>query len=387
MKFIRAKKMVIYCWFVFIFLLLNSFISIAQGDNNTTTNTTNNLPQDTALITIKEKKTSTLVFPVLGRAPETSWTFGAASVTVFKTDPKDSLLRTSTVPLGLVYSLKHQIIISNGVNLYFPKEKYIFRLENTYTKFPDKFWGIGYNTPYSNLENYEYSQLFINPQFLKKVYKDYFVGICAEYQNAFYIHHNAGGIFDQENIAGKDGSRSVGLGLELSRDNRNSSFSATKGGLVKLLTVVFNKAFASQYNYSYTELDVRKYISLNKNNVLAFQLGSTLTFGNVPYRNLATLGGPNMMRGYYGGRYRDYNVVAFQVEERMHLFWRIGIVGFAGLGQVSDNLTHWHLDKIKYSIGSGLRFAVLPKEKLNVRLDYGFGYKSQNFYLTVTEAF
>ncbi len=373
-----------YRWFIFIFCLLYGVIAVAQTQPQ---NNENNLPEDTALITIKEKKTKTLIFPVIGRAPETSWTFGAASVTVFKTNPKDSSLRTSTVPLGIIYSLRHQIIISNGVNIYFPGEKYIFRLEDTYTKFPDKFWGIGYNTPYSNLENYEYSQLFINPQFLKKIYKDYFAGLCVEYQNVYYVHHLANGIFDQENVVGRDGSRSVGVGLELSRDNRNNTFSAKKGGLIKFITVVLNKTFASKYNYSYTELDVRKYISLNKNNVLAFQLDAVITDGAVPYRNLSVLGGPNMMRGYYGGRYRDKNVVAFQVEERMHLWWRLGIVGFAGLGQVSGDYTHWHLDQVKYCICGGLRVALLPKERLNLRLDYGFGYKSQNFYLTVTEAF
>jgi hypothetical protein len=337
--------------------------------------------------TRKEKKIKTLVFPAVSRAPETSWVLGAAAVFMFKTKPSDSLLRTSTIPIGFMYSLKHQIFISNGFNIYFPGEKYIFRLENTFTKFPDKFWGLGYNTPYSNLEKYTYSQLFINPQFLKKIYKDFFIGVCAEYQKVYYLDHIAGGIFDKENIAGRNGSTSAGLGIELSRDSRNNTFSATKGYLIKLITVVFNKAFTSGYNYSYTELDVRRYISIKKNNVLAFQLDAIFTSGNVPYRSLATLGSPNMMRGYYGGRYRDRNVVAFQVEDRIHLWWRIGAVAFAGLGQVSNDYTQWHLQQVKYSIGAGLRFAVLPKEKLNLRVDYGFGYKSQNFYLTVTESF
>ena len=333
------------------------------------------------------KKIKTLVFPVIGRAPETSLVFGVAGVFVFKTKPSDTLLRSSTIPFGIIYSLKHQITVSNGVNIYFPGEKYIFRLENTFTKFPDRFWGLGYNTPNSNMEPYSFSQLFINPQFLKKVYKNFFVGLCAEYQNVFYLDHIEGGLFDQQNIVGRDGSKSVGLGLELSMDSRNNTFSPTKGYLIKLLTVVFNKAFSSGYNYTYTELDIRKYIRHHKSNVFAFQIAGTFTSGDVPFRNLAVLGGPNMMRGYYGGRYRDKNVFAFQIEERMHIWWRFGVVAFAGLGQVSENYTDWHLDKIKYSIGAGIRFAVLPNEKVNVRIDYGIGYKSQSVYLTVTEAF
>lgn len=333
------------------------------------------------------KNVKVLVTPVVTRAPETSWVLGVATVTVFKTKRADSLLRSSTIPLGILYSLKRQFTISSGVNLYFPQEKYIFRLENTYTHFPDKFWGLGYDTPNSNEENYSYTQLFINPQFLKKVYRDYFVGISIEYQRAFDMEYEPDGIFVQQDVLGRDGSHVLGLGLELSADNRNNTFSATRGHLIKFAHVIFNKAFTSEYNFNYTEIDVRKYLPVWRNQVLCFQLASILSSGEVPFRMMAQLGGPNIMRGYYAGRYRDKNVVAIQVEQRIPIWWRFGAVAFAGLGQVSNDIEHWHLANVKYSLGGGLRLALLQKEKLNLRLDYGFGYLSHNFYLTVAESF
>ena len=333
------------------------------------------------------KNVKVLAFPAVSRAPETSWVLGAATVTVFKTKRSDTLLRTSTIPLAVLYSLKKQITVTSGVNLYFPGERYIFRLENTFTKFPDKFWGFGYDTPNSNLENYEFNQLFINPQFLKKVYKDYFVGVSMEYQQVFYIHYQKDGIFDQQNVRGRDGGRSLGVGIELSRDSRNNTFSASKGYLIKLANVVFNNIFTSQYNFNYTEIDIRRYIPVFRNQVFCYQFASILSTGDVPYRYMAQLGSPNMMRGYYAGRYRDKNMMGFQVEQRIPVWWRFGLVAFAGLGQVSEDMVHWHLKDVRYSVGGGLRFAILPKEKLNVRLDYGFGYLSHNFYLTVAESF
>jgi hypothetical protein len=333
-----------------------------------------------------------LAFPAVTRAPETSWVFGVATVTVFKTKKSDSLLRTSTIPLAILYSLKQQITITSGVNIYFPGERYIFRLENTYTKFPDKFWGLGYNTPSSNLENYDFNQLFINPQFLKKVYKDYFVGISVEYQQAFYIHYNqkADGTesnFTEQNVTGRDGSHTLGIGIELSRDSRNNTFSPSKGYLIKFANVVYNNAFTSQYNFNSTEIDIRRYIPMFKNQVFGFQLASTLSVGDVPFRSMGQLGSPNIMRGYYGGRYRDKDVVAMQVEQRIPIWWRFGVVAFAALGQVSNDMIHWHLQDVRYSLGGGIRVAILPKERLNLRIDYGFGHLTHNFYLTVAESF
>ncbi len=93
------------------------------------------------------------------------------------------------------------------------------------------------------------------------------------------------------------------------------------------------------------------------------------------------------MRGYYLGRYRDKEMIVLQTEYRMPVWRRFGIVGFGGLGEVSERIKDFSLSGIKYSLGGGIRFAVKPKEKLNIRLDYGIGSHSSGVYLYITEAF
>lgn len=44
-------------------------------------------------------------------------------------------------------------------------------------------------------------------------------------------------------------------------------------------------------------------------------------------------------------------------------------------------------EQLKYSIGNGVRFALDRKEKLNLRIDYGFGDNSSGLYFTVRESF
>ena len=65
--------------------------------------------------------------------------------------------------------------------------------------------------------------------------------------------------------------------------------------------------------------------------------------------------------------------MAFQSECRLQILKRWGIVGFAGLGEISDTLADFELQNIKPSCGGGFRFRINRKENVNLRMDYGFG--------------
>lgn len=86
-------------------------------------------------------------------------------------------------------------------------------------------------------------------------------------------------------------------------------------------------------------------------------------------------------------RFRDKNFIGTQIEYRRHLFWKLGMVGFIGIGDVFDKTNELAWDKAKYSYGMGLRIMLNKQERMNFRLDYGRGRDSNGVYLTVTEAF
>ena len=93
------------------------------------------------------------------------------------------------------------------------------------------------------------------------------------------------------------------------------------------------------------------------------------------------------MRGYYLGRYRDIGILALQAEYRLPLWKRIGLVGFAGLGDVFERIGDFRLDRLKYSIGGGIRFKLDAREGTNLRVDFALGKKSFGVYFTAREAF
>ena len=328
-----------------------------------------------------------LLIPVIVRSPVTRWGGGLAASYLFKYSKKDTVSRTSNFEFLGLYTENKQTVLVLGCNIYSPNENYILRWRNSYSRFPDKFWGLGNKTPFANEESYIYSQFLVNPQLLRKITRKFYAGLFYELQRVYKVSYLQGGLFDQENIEGRNGSTVSGLGVILAWDSRNGAFSPNKGLFAQLSSVVFDKAIFSASNFITYIADVRKFVPVFQNHVLGFQFFGYFNQGTAPIRNLAMLGGSDIMRGYYAGRFRDNHLMACQMEYRAPLFWRLGVVAFAGAGRVAGKFSEFSFDGIKYSLGSGLRLALRPKEKLNLRVDYGFGNHSQGLYVTVGESF
>ncbi len=336
-------------------------------------------------------KNKFLVFPLVALSTETNWVFGVANAYIFKTAKKDSALRVSTIPSGFLYTLNNQILIALGANIFLPKERYIIRFENSFSKFPDKFWGIGNNTDDKVSESYTFTQYYINPQLYRKVSGDFFLGAGVDFQQVFNIEYQANGYFDQDKVQGvyDRSSYSVfGYSLFVNHDSRNHAYMPDRGSLFRIKFSNFDKSVGSDYAFRVIEIDYRKFIKITKKSILGIQSLSTFNFGDVPYRNLAILGGNNMMRGYYAGRFRADKFIGVQAEYRFPIKGRFGAVGFAGLGEVGDNFGDFKLEKAKPSLGAGLRIAVLKQEKLNLRFDVAGGSGgSLNYYIVLAESF
>lgn len=330
-----------------------------------------------------------LIFPVIARSIETSWSFGLAGSSTFHLSKFDSATRTSNIQSILLYSLKKQFIAAITGSIYFKNEEYILHEQLSYSSFPDKFWGIGKYTS-GKPEDYKFNQYYIYLHLMKNLGNKLFAGLLFEFQNVLEVDYVKGGLFDQQNIVGRTPYKVSGLGLSFTFDNRNNAFAPDKGYFAQLYFNHFDKGFGSNYNYTNLVVDCRKFISIYKKQVLALQAFSFTNFGDeIPLRSLATFGGANLMRGYYAGRYRDKQQFIFQTEYRIPISKRLGAVAFYSLGDVGNSLHEFAIKDLKYAYGGGLRIALNKSEKLNLRLDYGIGQgkKNNGFYLQLGESF
>lgn len=331
----------------------------------------------------------TVLLPLITKSIETDWSFGLATIFTFKMNKKDTISRTSNIGVIALYSLKKQFVAVINGNQYFKNEKLILNEQLSYSSFPDKFWGIGRSTNASAEEPYSFNQYYLFAHLMKNLGNRFFVGAIVEHQNVFNLTYNNGGLFDKENVAGKNGYFTTGIGVSLTKDSRNNAFAPDNGLFAQLFFTNYSKALGSSYNFSTLVIDVRKYIPIATNHVLALQVYSLNNIGkSIPLRNLGALGGANSMRGFYNGRYRDNNLMVFQSEYRLPVYKGIGIAGFGSIGNVGNSLADFHLNDIKYSYGAGIRVALNKKEKLNLRIDYGFGKGGNNgLYFQIGEAF
>jgi outer membrane protein assembly factor BamA len=329
-----------------------------------------------------------LIVPIIARSIETGWSFGVAGSSTFHISKKDTIARTSNLQLLANYSERKQFLIAADGSNYFPGEKYILNEHLSYSYFPDKFWGLGRSTPDSNEESYSFHQFYIYLHGRMHIHNRIFLGLLYEFQRVMDVEYNAGGVFDQEHISGRNGYFISGLGLSISFDNRNHAFTPTRGGVMEISFNHFDPLLGSSFRYTNFVIDARRFWRIYKQQVLAGQFYAFINSGDVPIRSFAALGGSNSMRGYYEGRYTDKNQVIFQSEYRVPVYRRWGAVLFAGMGDVFHRIEDLRLFDMKFSYGSGVRFAVNRKENMNVRFDYGFGRgKSRGYYLQFAEAF
>lgn len=374
----------IFIYFLGVFTAILPLVVKAQNDSLKT------VPVEKLKLPIKSPANirHVLVLPIIARSIETGWSFGIASASTFHLKSRDTATRTSNAQALALYTTRKQFVVALNGSIYFPGERFIINEQLSYSSFPDDFWGLGKHAPDSTKESYKFQQyyIYLHPQY--KIGRNLFLGVVYEYQRVFNTQYLKGGLFDQQNVLGRNGYHVSGIGLSLTYDTRNNAFSPDRGVMLQFYFNHFAPVFGSDYQYTNYVLDLRRFIRVFKQQVLALQMFGSFNGGEVPLRSLSYLGGSNSMRGYYAGRYRDKNAAVIQAEYRVPLFWRLGAVGFGDIGNVGPELKDVNFQHLKYSYGGGLRVALNQKEKLNLRLDYGLAKgKSQGFYLQLGEAF
>lgn len=328
-----------------------------------------------------------LVLPVIFKSPETGFATGISGAWNFRMS-KDSLTRPSILQMVTLFTQRGQNVEAIDGTMYFPREKTILYLQSSHAYYPDKFWGLGPYTRDEWKEKYLFEQFYFFPHVKHKWGKHFFTGGLYEFQHVYNIGYTRGGAFDTCAFNGKSNYYVSGLGGSLSYDTRNAAYWPTKGMFTQLQYTGFNKFLLSDFNVDKIIFDTRFFKAVNTNQVIAIQVYSYLTFGSNPLRELAALGGTNNLRGIYNGRYRDKNFYSLIGEYRVPVYKRISCVVFGGLGSVFNNQRDIAVSAIKYSYGGGVRIALLKKEKLNFRIDYGYSDKRNNgLYFTVGECF
>jgi hypothetical protein len=179
------------------------------------------------------------------------------------------------------------------------------------------------------------------------------------------------------------------VGFHLKRDTRPNHFYPTAGTLTDFAADFFSQSIGSKYSFQSYKLTFNKYHSLKKNQVLAFGSYFCSTQGQPPFYGNCIYGAQSQLRGYTAGRYFDRYMMASQLEYRLALPLRLGLVAFGGIGGVIPGQDQFLIRNSYFlpSAGGGLRFELSKKYHVNLRGDLGYGKDGHTFGLGVGEAF
>ncbi len=372
------KKNLFIITFLFFSFSYSELLNNNDQSTNVTTNPTNN---DTSLI-----------LPVIFSSPETGVGYGA-QVMFFKNYWPELRTQNSAVSQIVVIGTEEkQSIYILGHSHYSKYNQQWLNFGLSYIDMPSYFYGIGAAAPRANQEKYSPHNLSFSASYAEKFKEDIYFGPKINIKRIDIVEVSTNGILDLEEPLGSKGAIVSGLGFKFLKDSRDAQFYPENGNSFYWESLFYKRSFGSDHEYASHLGEIKNFHKLQEKKVLASQLILKNTTGAVPFSEMGKLGGEEIMRGYYRGRFTDKTYLAFQEEYRFGLKNNWGGVTFIALGQVADKFQHLKGDLFNTAFGAGLRYQINEKRKINIRLDLAFhnapqGLSGPAFYINFLEAF
>jgi len=330
------------------------------------------------------------VLPILTYSPETSLGIGAGFVFNWDYATASASTNSSLAQSFFYYTLNDQIDWTTLFELYSNENKFFISGKLGYIKFPQYYYGVGNDLVAEEREKFSFQQFYIDLRNRIKIANGIYLGVDYYFNKNYDVSWQEDSKFSSDPFyIATDGYLLSGIGPEIAFDTRDYPFNPDKGSYLSASMLVFSDAFGSEYSYNSYQLDFRHFIPVNlkKHWVIALNFYGLFAKGDVPFNRLPALGNSQIMRGYYSGRFRDHNYIAFQLEWRMPLWKFIGLRTWVGTGQVASKFDQFHMTGFKPNVGVGIRLEFDKRSRSNARLDQGFGEGQEGFYLKINEAF
>ena len=371
-----------------IVLFLISVPSFGQEKRNVFTKVWDYYFKDTT----ESAKPKFIVYPALAFTPETSWEIGLGGLLVFNAK-KDLSNRLSEISVFTFITLESQYGLWLDHAIYSDQNNYYFLGRLRLQQFPLSYHGIGVETPEEPVARIDGFSFAWRERILRRIRNNLYAGLELDLNSLSSIE-----VLQPTDAfiapPGINGYTNVGFGLGVVYDERYNVLNARKALFVEAGFLRYDQNLGSDFSYYNYFFDFRYYRPTFTNQVLAYQFfinaNSTYNGSEVPFNQLALMGGENLMRGYYLGRYRDNTLMATQVEYRFLPFpfsKKFGGVLFGSLGAVSPSMADLNLDQVRFAGGAGIRYLIFPNKDVFIRFDVAATQEGFGYYFYIGEAF
>jgi hypothetical protein len=375
--------------YLFIILFLN-FVSIAVNGQKLKEFITDKKNYFLEKFEDSSGKANFLVYPTLAYTPETRTEMGLVSLFLFYAN-KNKQNRLSEINTFSFYTAEKQYGVWLDHAIYGEGEKWFFLGRGKFQYFPMKYYGIGIRAPEQGYAVVNNTNLQLRERVLRKIKENLFAGAEFDFQKIYNIGFTKIDPVGYDYPSGYKGASNIGLGMGLVYDNRKNVMNVREGLFAELAFLNYPASLGSSHSFRSTQFDLRYFRKgIKPGDVIALQGSALLNKGDVPFNQMAMMGGESMMRGYYIGRFRDKNILASQAEYRFLPFAfskRWGAAAFVSTATVAPTANALLSTQFKMAGGLGARYLIFKSKDIFVRFDVAFTREGNGYYFFIGEAF
>lgn len=323
----------------------------------------------------EKNKSTTVMFPFVLYTGETSFTGGAFAIKTIRPENQEMSIPPTTYLINGMLSVKKNALVFAQTEQIFMQGKLIMTPFIKYQNWPTEFYGIGANTIEDVISKYTQENFELRLDAKYRLLKDISLKGGLRTQKTNLLNKEIPELFVDE-IPGTSGFSLYGSNIGIEYDTRDNSIYSTKGWYISYLYSMYFDVFDAENSFSVDKAEIRYFHSINEKSVLAFQGVVKNSSDQAPFLEMSLLG--DELRAYEPQRFIDHDLFALKAEYRIfpwEMTWkkRLGFVAFSEIGQVAPQFRDFSKDDLKYSLGAGIRFSIIPSEKLNFRLDMAKG--------------
>lgn len=329
----------------------------------------------------KEKERNLYPIPIIFASSDVGIGYGAQLMYVERSE--DGILDGELQGI-LTTKDQKQLILNLKKELY--ESGYIFELSTSVVDWKSPFHGIGNNTPEDALELYTSKEFGFSTGIKKEFAEAQYIGIEYLYRDLETTDLEAGGLLDSGDY--NENGKVSGIGLNYTYDMRDNPRNTKNGYVMTADSKYYNDIIQSDYDFYTLSFDTRAYKEVAPEKVIGLQLYTSQSTGNVPLDYLESLGSGSLLRGYLSKRYVDKAKLAIQGEYRFPITGKFTGVAFASTGQVAEEVSDFHMNEMKSTVGAGIKYVISERDGIKIRLDIGVNQDgSMAFYIDFGDAF
>ena len=335
----------------------------------------------------KQKRGSFVVAPLPISSPALGTGIVPVVAYIFPISKKDKISPPSVfAAAGLITDNGSRAFVAGG-QIYFKEDTYRITSAFMHGNLNYNLYGLGSGDSQQKLPLNQTGQAFFG-EFLRRIGRKFFLGPRFFSGNSLITQRPFESVTSP--LPPDLGLKTTltALGVRLNRDTRPNRFYPTTGSFFDFTGDFFAQGLGSKYSFQTYKFTFNQYESLSQNQVLAYNLFACLTGGEPPFYGNCIYGTNNELRGYIAGRYLDRYMAATQLEYRLALPKRFGLVAFGGFGGVVPGGNQQFKESFFLPAGGvGARFNLSSKYHVNLRADVAFGKDGHTWSMGVGEAF